>query len=117
MRLRARARAESATSSSGAAGASGLDVASGQLDLSEDRGEQVVEVVGEPSGHQAERLQPLRLAQLHLDLFPLGDVEEEHQHGRATQVLDGAGHLLHRPDTSGDHHTVGDGPDRPGDLG
>ena len=72
--------------------------------------------MGDPAGDEAERLEPLRLAQLVLDLLPLGDVEDEDEHGRATQVLDGAGQLLHLPDAAGKHDPVGDGPDGPGDL-
>ena len=72
--------------------------------------------MGDPAGDEAQRLEPLRLAQLVLDLLPLGDVEDEDEHGRATQVLDGAGQLLHLPDAAGKHYPVGDGPDGPGDL-
>ena len=42
----------------------------------QDRGEQIVEVMGEAAGQLADRIQPLRLHQLVFELPPLGDVEQ-----------------------------------------
>ena len=89
-----------------------LDVGAGELHLPEDGREQVVEVVGDPPGHEPQRLQPLRLAQLLQHPLPLGDVHQRDQHRRSPQVLDLAGRLLHRPRHARRRDPVHDGPAR-----
>ena len=57
----------------------GRQPAPGELHVADDRHQDVVEVVGDPPGHRAEALQPLRADHLRLEPFALGDVAVDAQ--------------------------------------
>ena len=55
-----------------------------QPQAAQDRCKQIVEIMGEPAGQLADRIEPLRLHQPVFELSPLGDVEQRAQDfGRA----------------------------------
>jgi hypothetical protein len=59
----------------------------GQRDVAQDRDEDVVEVVRDAPGEDADRLELLRLQQLLLDPLLVGDVAEHDDHALERAVL------------------------------
>ena len=63
---------------------------SSSAEAAQDRGKQVVEVMGEAAGQLADRVDPLRLHQRLFELPPLGDVEQRAEDRRRAPSLDRA---------------------------
>ena len=72
-------------------GVGGIELGHGEVREAQDRGEQVVEVVGDAGGERADRFHLLGLADLALELGALGDVARD-----ADDADDGAGRVAQR---------------------
>jgi hypothetical protein len=80
-----------------------IEVEQQQLGVADDAGEDVVEIVGHPAGHQADGLHLLVTEQLFLESMAFGDVDGDH--ARSDDLLRLADRC--RPEQNGEGAVLG----------